>query len=161
MTSLHVFKYTAKIAHTMGIFNQLAKLAFIAGAIYFTGTGLYDTLHHYSSRYSEHRRKLNLEQAKYKDYWEELFEEYRYETLSGESGSGYGLADENNNGLIEIEEQVKAWRKMGFDKTYFETSLEFPKPTVSQLKKARESYRKELGRPYEDHWERYEAYYGP
>ena len=51
-------------------------------------------------------------------------------------------ADQDNNRYISIQEQTEAWKKLGFEGPFYESKgkSQFPKPDLSQLEKAIESY---------------------
>lgn len=51
------------------------------------------------------------------------------------------LADKDRNGIVSFEEQADAWERMGY-KVPFSKS-EFPKPNISEIEKAIESYERE------------------
>lgn len=91
-----------------------------------------------------------IKQDKYEHFWTELFKSHEYKTPGGSSYAIYGLADENENGLIELEEQVKVWNKMGYRGPFFvgKSRKQFPEPSLTELKKARDWYRKNLNRDF-------------
>ncbi len=77
-----------------------------------------------------HIGKINLFEERKTIY--ELREEKRNNELKNNLSK---LADSNNDGLINIDERVEAYKRMGLDE-----KIRFPEPSVNDLERAIKSY---------------------